>query len=114
MDNVISRAYVHTDILGQQVIKQRAVSVRRDLKNYMIAAVALVFSLLLFTWSRSQVVLLGYEVSQANKVYQAYVSENQQLRVEVASLKAPSRIGAIAKNQLSFVTPKAEQVILVP
>lgn len=114
MDSVITRAYVRTDILGQQVISERAISVRQDFKNYMFVAIALVFSLLLFVWSRSQMVLAGYEVSQANKVYQGYVSENQQLRVEVASLKAPSRIEAIAKNQLNFVTPKAEQVILVP
>jgi cell division protein FtsL len=114
MDNVISRTYVHTDILGQQVIKARDISVRQEFKNYMLVAIALVFSMLLFVWSSSQMVQMGYEVSQANKIYQGYVSENQQLRVEVASLRAPSRIESIAKSQLDFVTPKAEQIILVP
>jgi cell division protein FtsL len=114
MDNVLSRTYVHTDILGQQVIRERAIPVRQEFKNYMLVAIALVFSMLLFVWSRTQMVQMGYEVSQANKIYQGYVSENQQLRVEVASLRAPSRIEALAKSQLGFVTPKAEQIILVP
>jgi len=113
MDDVFSRAYIHTDVLGQQIVKARAVPWKQEVKHYLLIIITLVFFSLLFVWSRLGVVQVGYEISQANKVYQGLVKENQRLRVEVASLKSPSRIEEIAKNQLGFINPRPEQIIII-
>ncbi len=115
MHEVISRTYIHTDILGQQVVKERAgVIWRQGFKQYLIIVITLVLGSLLFVWSRLEVVQIGYEISRANRLYQNLIKENQRLRVEVASLKSPGRIEEIARNQLGFLDPKPEQIIVIP
>jgi len=114
MDNVFTRPYIHTDILGQQIVKERGVPWKEGFKYYLIVSVALVLCSLFFVWSRLEVVQIGYEISQANKIYQERIKENQRLRVEVSSLRSPSRIENIAKSTLGFINPKQEQFIIIP
>lgn len=115
MDDVFSRgAFIHTDVLGQQIVKERTIAWKEGFKRSMLIVAALVFFSLLFVWSRIEVVQIGYEISYANKVYQNVSRENQRLRVEVASLKSPSRIEEIAKNRLDLVHPTHEQIIIIP
>ena len=109
-----TQAYVHTDVLGGQVVKERAIPWREEFKNYLLVIVTVIFCALLFVWSRLEVVQMGYEISRANQSYQSMIKENQRLRVEAASLKSPSRIEKIAKNQMGFVNPKQEQIIFIP
>jgi len=115
MDDVFSRgAFIHTDVLGQQIVKERTIAWKQEFKHYVLIVAALVFLSLLFVWSRIEVVKLGYEISYANKVYQNFNKENQRLKVEVASLKSPSRIEEIAKNKLGLIHPTNEQIIIIP
>ena len=114
MDDVFTRAYIHTDILGQQIVKEKAAPWKKGLKSHLLVIIALVFCSLLFVWSRLQVVQIGYEISQGNKIYQGLVKENQHLRVEVSSLQSPSRIAEIAKTKLGLTNPKQEQIIIIP
>ena len=115
MDDVFSRgAFIHTDVLGQQIVKERTIAWKQEFKNYMLVVIALVFFSLLFVWSRVEVVQIGYEISHANTFYQTLSKENQRLRIEVASLKSPSRIEDIAKNRLDLVHPTHEQIIFIP
>lgn len=114
MDDVFTRAYIHTDVLGEQIVKERTVPWREEFKHYLFMVVTLVFCALLFVWSRLEMVQMGYEISQANQVYQNFIKENQCLRVEVASLKSPLRIEEIVKGQMGFVNPKQDQIILIP
>ena len=115
MDDVFSRgAFIHTDVLGQQIVKERSVAWKQEFKHYVLIVSALVFFSLLFVWSRIGVVQVGYEISHANKVYQNLNKENQRLRVEVASLKSPSRIEEIAKSRLDLMHPTPEQIIIIP
>jgi len=115
MDDVFSRgAFIHTDVLGQQIVKERSIAWKQEFKHYVIIVSALVFFSLLFVWSRIEVVQVGYEISHANKVYQNLSKENQRLTVEVASLKSPSRIEEIAKNRLDLMHPTPEQIIIIP
>jgi len=100
--------------LGQQIVKERSVAWKQEFKHYVLIVSALVFFSLLFVWSRIGVVQVGYEISHANKVYQNLNKENQRLRVEVASLKSPSRIEEIAKSRLDLMNPTPEQTIIIP
>lgn len=114
MDNVFTRPYIHTDILGQQIIKERALPWKRELKNHLLVTIALVFCALLFVWSRIEVVQIGYDISQANNVYHELIKENHRLRVEIVSLNSPSRIEKITRTKLGLRSPQPEQIILIP
>jgi cell division protein FtsL len=114
MDDVFTRTYVHTDVLGEQIVLERAVPWKHDVKNYLLVVATLVFFALLFVWSRLEVIQMGYALSQSNQVYENLVKENQCLRVEVASLKSPSRIEKLAKEKLGLINPTQGKIILIP
>ncbi len=94
--------------------RKTAPEVNRNL-IFVVLVVALVFigSSLLYVWSHHQIISLGYETSEAAREEQAYLQENKRLRLELAALKAPSRIGKMAQQQLGLGTPQKEQLIIV-
>ena len=114
MDNVFSRPYIHTDILEQQIVKDRALPWREGLKGRLLLITATIGCALLLVWSRVETVQIGYEISQANALYHSLMKENHRLRVEKVSLKSPSRIEQIAKTHFGLTYPKPEQVVTIP
>jgi cell division protein FtsL len=70
--------------------------------------------LLFYTWCRVQYIGAGYEISSATKHHQYLITLQNNLKIELASLKSPERIAKIAKNQLGLITPTREQMIIIP
>lgn len=68
---------------------------------------------LFFVWSRIQVVHLEYDISSLEGQLRNLGQQNQQLRLEAASLGNPTRIERIARERLGLQMPEADQVILV-
>jgi len=64
-------------------------------------------------WSRVEVIDLSLRISEFSRHFKEELQENKRLRVEVASLKAPARIEALAKGQLGMALPTDQQVVLV-
>lgn len=114
MDDVFTRAYIHTDVLGEQIVRPKVVPWKQEFKDYLLIVTTVVFCALFFVWSRLEVLQMGYELSRANKTYEYLVKENQCLRVEVASLKSPVRIEKIARERLGLINPKPEDILLIP
>jgi cell division protein FtsL len=114
MDDVFTRGYIHTDVLGEQIVRERVAPWKQDVKNYLLIVATLVFCALLFVWSRLEVLQMGYALSRANQVYENLAKESQCLRVEVASLKSPSRIEKLAKEKFGLINPTQGKIILIP
>lgn len=68
---------------------------------------------LFFVWSRIQVINYEYSISSLEGELRAQSQQNQQLRLESASLRSPSRIENIARQKLGLHTPSSQQVIMV-
>lgn len=64
-------------------------------------------------WSRVEVIDLNLKISEAARQFKDEQQENKRLKVEVASLKAPARIEALAKGELGMTLPTDQQVVLV-
>ena len=64
-------------------------------------------------WSRVEVIDLNLKISETARLVKQGQQENQRLKVEVASLKAPARIEALAKGELGMALPTDQQVVLV-
>ena len=70
--------------------------------------------LLFYTWCRVQSVRIKYEITaQTAHVWQLSAMQDN-LKIEFARLKSPSRIAKIAKTQLGLITPSSKQMILIP
>ena len=64
-------------------------------------------------WSRVEVIDLNLRITESYKLFKEEQQENKRLKVEVASLKAPARIEALAKGELGMALPIDQQVVLV-
>jgi len=64
-------------------------------------------------WSRVEVIDLNLKITESVRFFKEEQQENKRLKVEVASLKAPARIEALAKGELGMALPTDQQVVLV-
>lgn len=64
-------------------------------------------------WSRFEVIDLNLKISDSARLLKDEQQENKRLKLEVASLKAPARIEALAKGELGMALPTDQQVVLV-
>jgi len=69
---------------------------------------------LLYAWSRVQCVDAGYEISRATQHQQELTTLQNNLKIELASLKSPDRIEKIAKKDLGLITPTPKQMVIIP
>lgn len=61
--------------------------------------------------SRVLVVSQGYALSKLDAQSTELMRENDRLKLELATLKAPAKLEAMARSQLSLSTPGPTQVI---
>ena len=93
--------------------KKNALSTRIVVIWFIIMAV-FIAELLVCTWSRVQCRKFGYEISNENNKNRKIITLQNNLKVELASLKSPERLAKIAKNQLGLKTPTPAQIIIIP
>jgi cell division protein FtsL len=62
---------------------------------------------------RFEGVRLGYETSRARAVHTRLLLERRELRLELASLKAPDRVEAEARERLEMQVPDHERIVPV-
>lgn len=70
--------------------------------------------LLFYTWCRVQNVSVGYRIASEDRKHQALATLQNNLKVELARLKAPKRITQIATRQLGLQMPTPEQTVIIP
>lgn len=84
------------------------------LVSAVLTILVIVIAVLLFyTWSRIQVVRIGYEIFNSNSEMRKLDQENKELILEIATLKSPKRIERIAREELKLLPPKEEQIIIL-
>lgn len=87
---------------------------RIDLFKYlMICMVVFTVVSVFHVWSRFKLVDLNLQISDISRQLNEAGQEQKRLKLEAASLKAPDRIEAIARNDLGMALPTEQQVIHV-
>jgi cell division protein FtsL len=97
-----------------QVSSRNAVTVGRVLMHLLPAV--LLFALfaavgILHVTSRVLVVDMGYRMSKAQSEGNALTRENDRLKLELATLKAPARLERLAREQLGMAMPPGSAVV---
>lgn len=100
-----------------QVNSRNGVSVGRVLLHLLPAV--LLFALfaavgILHVTSRVLVVDMGYRLSKAESEGRALTRENDRLKLELATLKAPARLEKLAREQLGMAMPTGSAVVALP
>ena len=87
---------------------------RIDLFKYlMICMIVFTVVSVFHVWSRFKIVDLNLKMSEISRQLNEADQEQKGLILEAASLKAPARIEAIAKNELGMALPTEQQIIHV-
>ena len=97
----------------QPVAPKSAAVKRRHVRQISILLGAGVVIALLFVWVRIQVIQLGYEVSKIRKETTELREQKNRLEAEIAELKSPSRIEAIAKERFGMRLPQSNEIVTV-
>lgn len=87
---------------------------RGEMFPYILAVMVLLTLVSVFhVWSRVRVIDLNLEIAEASRLLKDFQEEQNRLRLEVASLKTPARIEAVAKGELGMALPTDQQVVVV-
>jgi cell division protein FtsL len=82
----------------------------RDFWRRLAVGAAMAACLLSYAWQHFECIQIRYQIEQLD-AERAQASElNQQLHLEVATLRSPMRVDAIARNQLGLTVPVPGQV----
>ena len=66
--------------------------------------------LFFYAWQHFECIQLRYQIEQLQAQEAQAAELNQQLHLEVATLRSPSRVDAIARNQLGLTVPVPGQI----
>ncbi len=94
--------------------KRRGRKGRGSLGLWLLLMTILLGELLFYTWCRIQCVKVGYEIVEHQEANLRLTTRQNELNIELASLKSPERISEIAREKLGLITPTSEQVITLP
>jgi len=81
---------------------------------FLCLMLVFIAELLFYTWFRVQSVRIKYEITAQTSRIRQLSAMQDNLKIELARLKSPSRIAKIAKAQLGLITPTSKQTILMP
>jgi len=81
---------------------------------WIIFMAVFIAELFLYTWCRVNYIDVGYEISKETKKQNELIALQNNLKIELASLKSPERISKIAKDQLGLKAPTKSQTIVIP
>jgi cell division protein FtsL len=81
--------------------------------HLVIVMVLLTLVSIFHVWSRVQTIELNLQLTDVGNQLKNEQQEQNRLKLEVASLKTPVRIEALAKGELGMALPTEQQVVIV-
>ncbi len=81
-----------------------------DFWKRVAVGAAIAGGLLLYAWQHFECIQVRYQIEQLQSERAQTEQLNQQLHLEVATLRSPMRVDAIARNQLGLTVPVPGQV----
>ena len=87
----------------------------KKFKLLMIAGIFVLFvEIMLYTWCQVQFRATQYEFADTRRELAAQNFTQDNLKIELARLRSPERIMAIAKEKTGLVIPSARQFVELP
>lgn len=82
----------------------------KEFRKRLLAGGAIAACLLTYAWQHFQCIQIRYQLEELASERTQAEQLNQQLQLEVATLRSPMRVDAIARNQLGLTVPVPGQV----
>jgi cell division protein FtsL len=82
----------------------------KDFWRRLAVGAAMAACLLSYAWQHFECIQIRYQIEQLDSERAQATELNQQLHLEVATLRSPMRVDAVARNQLGLTVPVPGQV----
>jgi cell division protein FtsL len=82
----------------------------QDFWRRVAVGAAMAACLLFYAWQHFECIQIRYQIEQLDSERAQATELNQQLHLEVATLRSPMRVDAIARTQLGLTVPVPGQV----
>ena len=104
---------IRKDFRSNRIVRE--VDRRRQRELWMSAGVGVVLVAVLLSsaWLHFELLQLGYDVEELQKVRAVESDINRHLRLEMAALRAPHRIEKLATERLGMVSPGATETVVL-
>jgi cell division protein FtsL len=102
--------YTVKRIDNSRLVRPAAPARLRDFWRRLAAGSALACCLLFYVWQHFECIQLRYQIESLEQQRVQAGQLNQQLHVEVATLRSPGRVDSIARNQLGLTISVPGQV----
>jgi cell division protein FtsL len=115
--NEVSMAYIKimSKVAAPQQLDASSINAKRwDLfPQLMIIMVLLTLVSVFHVWSRAKVIDINLQFAELSSQFKEAQQEQNRLKLEVASLKTPARVEALAKGELGMALPTDQQVVII-
>ena len=95
---------------NSRLVRTTAPNRVRELARQVVMGAAVAGVILVYAWQHFECIQMGYQLESFKSELSQKSEINQELKLEVAGLRAPSRIDEIARNQLGLTVPVAGQI----
>ena len=102
--------YFTQAIDNSRLVKIADVKRRREMAHFAIALFFLFGFVMLYAWQHFSAIEYGYKIEAAKTQRELLSEGNRELRLELASLRDPERIDALARR-MGLETPQVGQVV---
>ncbi len=104
---------IKKDVRNNPIVREVDETRQRELWRSVGVGVLLVGVLLFSAWQHFELLRHGYQIERMQQERAAEEEVNRHLRLEIESLRSPSRIERIAKEKLNLVEPAADDAIVI-
>jgi cell division protein FtsL len=102
--------YTVKRIDNSRLVRSAAPAKLREYWRRVAVGAAMAGCLLVYVWQHFDCIQIRYQIEQLQSQRAQAAELNQRLHLEVATLRAPSRVDTIARNQLGLTVPVPGQV----
>jgi cell division protein FtsL len=104
---------IKKDVRNNPIVRELDEARQQQLWRSAAIGVFLVLVILFSAWQHFELLRHGYEIQRMQRERAAEEEVNRHLRLEIETLRSPSRIERIATKDLHLVTPTRDQAIVL-
>jgi cell division protein FtsL len=104
---------IKKDVRNNPIVREVDEARQRQLWRSLAIGGFLVLVILFSAWQHFELLRHGYEIQRLQRERAAEEDVNRHLRLEIETLRSPSRIERIALKELHLVAPARDQAIVL-
>ena len=81
--------------------------------SLVVTAIIVMTTAIIYVWSHNRMTTLEYSMAAEVNKQEQLLEEQKRLKVELATLKSPKRIAAIATDKLHMIYPAQNQIVFL-